>query len=299
MKANHIIILILAALMLAGCEGGENQQSTTSPYLGGSQGLIATFESMGAVENGAAIVFDDETFPVEVTLKNKGEDDVAAGSVKLKIKGISPNDFDGLTFEKVNSNPMEKASESSPNGGEETVDFGDAKYKQDLSGTFIPLTLMVTYSYPYKTHVSVPKVCFKEDLKDEGVCDIEGVKEAYSSGAPIRVASVKEMRQGAGIIKLEYSIENAGGGEATKHGAEFDTRYSQISFALDASAQPEKWECSGNNEAKLTDGKAIIWCKLKAPMEEGALYTKPIDLTISYDYRSSVWQDIKIKSSDS
>lgn len=299
MKKYIFIALIMAMVALAGCATGSKDTPSTSPYLGGSQGLVAQFESIGVAEGNVATIFNDETFSVETTLKNKGEEDVEQGAIKLKIKGINPADFDGLTFEKTNSNKLEKTSSSNPSGGEETVNFGNGKYKQDLAGTFIPFTIIVTYIYPYKTHVSVPKVCFKESLKEKGVCDVEGVKEAFSSGAPIRVTSVKETRAGAGVIRLEYQLENVGGGDASKLGVEFDNRYSTVAFALDPSADPDKWECSGNNEVRLQDGKATIWCKLKSPMEAGTSYTKPIDLTISYDYKSSVLQDIKIKSSSS
>ncbi|MCX8147328.1 MAG: hypothetical protein N3D84_02580, partial [Candidatus Woesearchaeota archaeon] len=209
MKKNNLLLAFLVALiatMLVGCE--EQKQQKKSPYLGGTQGIFATFEQFGILENGVATIFEDETFPIEVTLKNKGEEDVPAGAVILKIKGISPSDYEGIVFEKTNSNILEKASEFNPEGGEETVDFGDAKYKIPLAGSLYEATVFVTYKYPYKTHVAIPKVCFNRDLKDTTVCVIEEAKPVYSSGGPIQVKAAREKRAGAGIIALEFDVEN-------------------------------------------------------------------------------------------
>lgn len=299
MKKYIFIAFIMAMIALAGCEGGGKEVPGASPYIGGSQGIFATLEPIGTLENNIPTIFDDETFPIEVTLKNRGEEDVEVGVIKVSLRGIKPNDFEGIVFEKTNSIKLDKISQSNPNGGEETIDFGDAKYKLALSGVNIPLALLVTYSYPYKTHISVPKVCFKEDIKEKGVCEIEGVKEAFSSGGPIKVVSVKESRFGAGMIRLDYEVENVGGGEISKPNEEFDSRHLKASFALDESAEPDKWECSSNDEVKFSEGKAIFWCKLKSPLPAKSLYVKPIDLTISYNYKSTLPQEIKIKSSTS
>ncbi|MFO8016618.1 MAG: hypothetical protein R6U32_05930 [Candidatus Woesearchaeota archaeon] len=299
MRAKHLfIILVLGALLLAGCEG-EEKKTTESPYEGGTQGIIASFESFGVVEDGMPTIYGDETIPIEITLENKGEQDVEAGDVELKLKGISPEDFSGIEMRKTNSGELEGISEFNTLGGEETIDFGDAEYNIDLQTNYYDVTVFASYKYPYKTHVAVPDVCFKEDITDDSVCDIEGPRESFSSGAPIIVKSAKQARAGSGIIAIEYQVENVGGGDVTKPGEDFDSRYGQLEFSIDETSNPDEWDCRAagqENEARLVNGKGTIRCKLKNPMEEGALYTKQIDLTLSYDYRDLIQQSVKIKS---
>lgn len=301
MKKAITLFMIAAMLLVVGCEGQEDTTTTASPYVGGSQGMLATFEQFGVKEDGIASIFSDETFPVEITLKNKGEEDIEAGAAKLMLKGISPADYTGIEFEKSNSDKLEKVSEFNPQGGEETVDFGDASYAITLSGSYYDVTVFASYQYPYKTHVAVPRVCFNTDIQDTTVCTLEGTKKAFSSGAPIQVTSAKETRAGANLIAVEFEVSNVGGGQVTKPGEEFDTRYDQIAFSLDETSEPSKWECrlgGEENGGRLIDGKGTIRCKLKEPMEEGAMYTKQLDLTISYDYKNLIEQSVRIKKKD-
>ena len=301
MKKAVIILVIAAIVMLAGCQGQQKDTTEKSPYVGGSQGMLATFEPFGVKENGIASIFNDETFPVEITLKNKGEEDIGAGAVKIVLKGISPSDYEGLEFEKNNANLLDKVSEFNPQGGEETVDFGDAKYVISLSGSYYDATIFASYQYPYKTHVAVPKVCFNTDLKDTSVCVLEEQKNVFSSGAPIQAKTAKETRAGANLIAIELDVENVGGGQVTKQGEEFDTRYDQISFALDETSEPGKWECrlgGEENGRRLIDGKGTIRCKLKEPMAEGTMFTKELDMTISYDYKGLIEQGVRIKKKE-
>ncbi|MCX6706649.1 MAG: hypothetical protein NT001_00735 [Candidatus Woesearchaeota archaeon] len=301
MKKTIVILLIFAMAAMVGCAGGSDKTNAVSPYKGGSQGLMVTFEPLGVVENGIATIFEDETFPVEITLKNNGEDDIAASAVKIKLKGISPNDYDGIAFEKTNSNVLDRISDSNPQGGEETVDFGDAKYKIPMSGSYYDVTVFVSYQYPYKTHVAVPKMCFSTDLKDKTVCTIEEVKPAFASGAPVQVTAARETRAGSNLIAVEFDVSNVGGGEVTKPGVEFDTRYGQIAFSVDDTSNPSAWECrlgGEENGGRLIDGKGTIRCKQKTPMTEGTMYTKQFDLTVSYDYKGLIEQSIRIKKKD-
>lgn len=299
MKKYISVFLIMAVLALAGCEGGDQQDTTNSPYKGGVQGIVATFESFGVVEENIPTIYEDETFPIEITLKNKGEQDVEVGEADITLKGISTADFSGIVSEKSNANKLEGISEFNAFGGEETVDFGDAKYNIDLKTSYYDVTVFASYKYPYKTHVAIPKVCFKEDLSDKSVCNVEEQKQVFSSGAPIQVKVARETRAGAGLIAIEYDVENVGGGDVTKPGAEFDSRYGQITFSIDETSNPDQWECKAagqDNEARLVDGKATIRCKLKNPLESKDLYTKQIDLTINYDYRDLIQQSVRIKS---
>ncbi|MBD3313431.1 hypothetical protein GF345_03230 [Candidatus Woesearchaeota archaeon] len=294
-----IIMMVIAVMLLGiGCDQGQEPAVTESPYEGGSQGLLANFEEFGVEEDGMATIFSDETFPVEITLKNKGEEDIPAGAVEITLKGVSPNDFDGMVFEDTNDDELEKVSEFAPEGGEETVDMGDASYAIELAGSYYDATVFASIAYPYQTHAAVPRVCFNTEPTDTTVCTLEGKKTVYSSGAPVKVTAAREARAGANLIAVEFDVENVGGGDVTKPGEEFDNRYDQILFSLDDTSDPGMWECrlgGEENGGRLVDGKGTIRCKLVNPMEEDTMYTKQLDLTISYDYKFLIEQSIRIK----
>jgi hypothetical protein len=296
-----LLITALALALLMGCGPAEDTVPSVSPYIGGSQGIVVNFEDFGVVEEGIATIYEGETFPVEITLKNKGEEDVEAGALQITLKGISLADFEGLTSPKTNEDLLEKVSEFNLQGGEDTVDMGDARYLPEILTSFYLVDVFAEVVYPYKTHVAVPKVCFKEDLLDPSVCTVDEAKEVFSSGSPIKVTKVEEKRAGTGLIALEYQVENVGGGQVTKPGEVFDRRYGQIEYSVDPGSRPEDWECKSGgmeNEARLADGRAVIRCKLKDALAEDTLYTKEIDITLSYDYKQLIQQSVKIKGGE-
>ncbi|MCK4589253.1 MAG: hypothetical protein KAT77_02335 [Nanoarchaeota archaeon] len=303
MKKIILGLVLIVVLFLAGCgDDDEGGAQVGSVFEGGSQGIVASFEPFGIQEEGVYVIYDTENFPIEVNVKNKGEEDIAAGDLVVKLKGINLNDFENIPAAiKSNERMIEKVSEFNREGGEEIIDFTPlseaAKYKHSITGFYQP-DIFATIEYKYKTRVIVPKVCFKEDLNDESVCDVKESKDVFVSGAPILVKSVKEDSAGRGVMILTFEIENAGGGKVTKVGEAFDLRYGQLAFNM--KTDPGMWECRSAgkiNEARLIDGKATVICRLKEALPAGTLYTKQIELELSYVYRSVMSESIRIKES--
>ncbi|MEE9525498.1 MAG: hypothetical protein V3V78_02720 [Candidatus Woesearchaeota archaeon] len=301
MNKKILITLILAAMamFIVGC-GEDEVASGPSPYIGGSQGVIAEFEPLGIEESGIYTIFETETFPLQVVLKNKGEHDLAQDDVEVIIHGIPLSDFTGISAGTLSNNKnIEKISELNEEGGETVIDFGqNVKYVQDIPGTFYDLSIFASYTYKYKTYASVANVCFKENLRDERVCTVDESKDVFSSGAPIQVTSAVEKPAGAGLIEVDFEIENVGGGKATLPGREFSPQYNQIAYTIEPATERVKWTCTAagrENEARLLDGKATIRCRLKTSLETEALYTKAIGLTLSYDYRDLIQETVRIK----
>ena len=88
---------------------------------------------------------------------------------------------------------------------------------------------------------------------------------------------------------------SAGVGKVTKQGEDFGVR-DTIAYTLD----DEAWECKSGgkvNEARLIDGTAEIVCKLKEALQEDALSTKQVKLTLQYKYRDIIQEKIRIKES--
>ena len=299
MKSKTILLTILLAslFILTACQPQQTATPERGAYLGGSQGIVANFELFGVEEEGVYTIFSTETFPLEVTLFNKGEYEVQASDVMIRLLGPSQSEFSGIaSWDLPNEGVIDKISELAPDGGEETITFAtDALYLTDVAG-IVDREWFANVEYNYKTEVIIPEVCLKEDLTDARVCDVKEAKQFFVSGAPITVTSVEEDTAGKGIMALKIKVSNVGGGKVTNQGEEFSATTQKLSFSLDDA----DWECKSAgkvNEARLREGEAEIVCKLTSPLTEGALSTKQVKLTLDYKYRDIIQETLRIKES--
>ena len=295
MKIKYLLIILAISLLLIGC-GEKKKDDTKGAYLGGTSGLTAEFEAFGVEEDGLYTIFDEETFPIEVTLRNKGEFETKPGEVSVKLLGPSPDEFKGIpAWELKNKGTLQGISELIPDGDEETITFtADAEYKLPVTGV-LDRTWFANIEYHYKTFVVVPQVCLKEDLKDKRVWEVKEDKTFFVSGAPITITKVEESTAGKGIMALKFQVSNVGSGKVTKPADDFGVR-NTFSLSIDDPA----WECKSAgkvNEGRLTEGAAEIVCKLKTALKEGTLSTKQIKLTLDYKYRDIIQENLRIKQS--
>lgn len=300
MKKSYFVALVLSLIVLIGCTPGEGDVTVPeSPYEGGSQGLVVEIQDLGVYNEKANTqeVFEGEPIPLEVTLKNKGEYEVQADEAKVELLGIFPADFSNLSAtELANTESIEKVSEYNKDGGEVTIAFhtdNGVVYTPDLGdASSRDLSFFARATYRYKTLASVPKVCFKSDLQDKTVCDVDEVKDVFSSGAPIQVTKAEEKRAGAGAIAVEFDVENVAGAESAVPEDVFDSRYNQFKFTADDAI----WTCTsrGSTDSGRFDsnGKAKIRCKADVP--DGALYTRQLGLTLEYDYRQIGHKQVRV-----
>jgi len=288
-------ILIVSLFLLTACEGEQDITSGDGAFMGGTQGVMTNFEQLGIEEDGVYTIFDTETFPIEVTLSNKGEYELQPGDVTVELKGPSL-DFSGIpSLSLTNTGVIDIISELLTTGGEETLTFStDAKYEENVKGA-INREWFANIDYNYKTYLIIPEVCLKEDLKDDRVCDVEGSKNHFVSGAPITIDSVIESTAGKGIMALKIKVSNVGGGKVTKLGEDFGVQ-EKISYSID---DPD-WECKQGgkiDEARLIDGSAEIVCKLKTALPADTLATKQVEITFDYKYRDLISETLRIKES--
>lgn len=309
-KKIMIAMIILSIAILTGCTGGNKEVTITDPYMGGSQGLVASFETMGVTTDGTTpSIFDDESFTVVINLKNKGEYEVPANTMRTVIKGISQADYTGLTFQKSNSEAIEKISSANVQGGEIIINHGAGKLAtgriQDRN--VLTASIYADVIYPYQTFVAVPKVCMKDTsskVRDD-ICDVENAAlQVFSSGAPIRAVGAKETRSGKGLVSVEFTVENVGGGESKDIAkADFDYRYNEIAFTVkESSSNANNWDCKSSGREGIgrfgDDNKLLILCKLKNPIPPNQVYQEQLDLTLKYDYKSIINSDLVIKNKD-
>ncbi|MBI1968336.1 hypothetical protein HYS49_00335 [Candidatus Woesearchaeota archaeon] len=295
MRKIPLLGLLFISVFLTAC-AQQQQAPSTGAFLGGTQGVLADFEPFGVEEEGKFTIFDTETFPLEVTLRNKGEYDLQLEDVKVKLLGPSPDEFSGIpSFEKQNAAVIDKISELVPLGGEETLSFAsDAKYEQDVTGA-IDREWFASLEYKYQTYLILPEVCLKEDITDERVCAVNEAKTFFVSGAPVTITGVEESTAGKGIMALRIKVKNVGGGEVAQLGEAFGIR-DELSYSIDEPA----WECKSGgkvNEARLDNGEAEIVCKLKEALADGTLSTKQVSLTLDYRYRDLIQETLRIKQS--
>ena len=298
MRKTIITMLVIALLFMTACQQ-QQQQTTTGAYLGGTQGILAQFEPFGVEENGIYAIFDEESFPLELTLRNKGEYQIQPNEVSVKLLGPSQEEFSNMkSWELKNNQPLEGISELVPEGGEETMSFAsEAKYAKEVAGV-VEREWFANIEYHYQTYLLIPEVCLKEDLTDQRVCAVKQAKTFFVSGAPITVKAVEEDTAGKGVVALKILVSNAGANTAkvTKPGEEFGVR-NVLSYSLDDPA----WECKSAgklNEARLDDGQAEIVCKLKEPLADGHVSTKQVKLTLDYKYRELISEKLRIKQSN-
>ncbi len=294
-------LFFLVSILLFGCQP-QDQQPQLSIFKGGLEGLKASFEPLGIQEEGVYTIYDTEDFPLEVLLKNKGEQEISAGKVTLRLLGPAKEDFQGIPqWTLTNKGTIDKVSEFNPEGGEEVVSFTPgsgnlATYQRDVTG-YTDIAWNVEFAYEYKTHLIVDAVCFKGDITDPKVCNVKGTKAFAVSGAPITVTAVEQDTAGKGIILLKVNVENKGTGSAALLGKEFDQRFDQIGYTI---AEPTKWECKSGGregEARFVGKTAQLICKLKQPLQEEELYTKTVELTLQYQYKDLIMEKLRVKES--
>jgi|TARA_Y100000310_G_scaffold326900_1_gene392462 hypothetical protein len=308
MKQKLLSFILLLGLVIAGCEEGATETSSVSPFISGSKGIVAEFQDMGIrnTETGINEIFEGETFPIEVVLKNKGEYEVAATEATVSLMGISLADFDNIDADGIIESTalIEKISEFNEEGGQITLDFTigaeDAKYNLPLTGSSYTIDLFASVVYNYETDVAVPKVCYKGDPNDPSVCEVEEVKDVFSSAAPIQIQAAEEKRAGTGLIAVILDVENVGSGKVAKSGGTFDSRYDEFSFEV-AASDAANWDCKSGgkvNEGRFdSSGKATVRCLLKTAITATDVYTKPLVMTFKYKYKDIIQDSVLIQSS--
>jgi len=293
-------ILLIAFLTAATCSK-NGDELVPSPFYGGIEGLTAEFEDIGTVSDTGPDneVWFDETFPLEAHVINRGEYTIDSHLVEFEIKGISESDFNGIDFYRTNEERLDKVSEFLPDGGEIWVDFGDAKY-MSLVGTHYDANIFLYFTYPYETYINLPSVCYKWDIKDNTVCTVDASKQAFASGGPLTVGTVEQRYIGRGKILLEIPISNAGQGRMKPYdNDEFKPNFDEFAFYID---DPD-WDCSARGNPSIArishpygepgNEEVIIRC-VNENIEEGALYTRAVTLTLAYYYQDWEKQTVRI-----
>ena len=318
--------LLIFFLLATGCQtqGSEDLTGGRS-FVGGNSGL-----SMSFIENSPPReVFDGGQFPFQVLViyENVGEANIEPGKINFALKGIFPKDFLDAPapgdFEASNQDLI-RGARKDPDGN--TIRGGihqqgfpqqnkQFKFNAEITG-IQEFPLRLDACYEYKTQ-AVSSICILEDVTqpESGVCRITGARDVSNSGAPVRVASVKENVAGIDSVLINFRVEKSGSGEIyapERTGnptcpSEYNKRNRvHVTVNTGDTALNNNLNCIGlirdnagskrSGELVLTGGKSTFSCIQKIPDSARADAVKGIQVDLLYQVKESIQTRIFVKS---
>lgn len=224
MRKGLLALLIISALALSACTGGEQQGPQITPYIGGFDGLKVSF----AGQMPPPQVFDasQQPFSVGVTLENIGESAVGVDTLNqygyVQLTGISPENYGkspeelriyfdewGLQLDKVN-----RVEGAVVTGGVDIVTFDNLNYLLDRVGPTEEV-IRANVCYEYRSYANA-EICIKDQVlelaSDDPICTLTGAKVVTGSGAPVQVTAVTQNPAGQHAFQVSFQISNVGSG---------------------------------------------------------------------------------------
>jgi hypothetical protein len=315
MRKIILALLVLLVVFSAGClNGDDNPTDPESPYIGGSNGLGLSFEATAPL---AEFTQDDE---VDVRLKviNRGEQEILENTAKVKLYGISPTEFNTLSFDYFNVEPSLFPAEKEifDVGGQAVVDMGKINYNGLISSGYIERDIYAKICYPYKTKANVEACITSQRIEQSGsanICSYQGekIKEGFVSSGPVQITTFTEEPRGVDEIIFRVGFQNK---------RYVDNNKGQV-FSRDANCEdmegsfgsvqndgkifvkilPENVLCSFSNgqysEGFLTLNRGeekVLVCTMQ--VEGDSEYIQGLDIEVDYNYIDSTTTKIKILS---
>ncbi|MFH1642342.1 MAG: hypothetical protein ABIC04_05600 [Nanoarchaeota archaeon] len=300
------IFAIIGLLIMTGCAGEKATVTGGTGFIGGTESIKFDFlEGAPPLE-----VYDGGTFPFEVSLnlENKGEYDVAASDVKIKLMGFYPADFGSPTIEQ---NPTEALGKTYIDSEGNRIP-GTVSYLTFTGFNFVgnlvannEYTIRADMCYKYGT-LAQADLCILEDLtKSEGkVCKANEAKTVTSSSAPIKVENFIENIAGADKITFSFDIVHRGTGAISKLATDCSDEIAdknKVHVKIDTGTLGGL-TCSGldgvtggtEGDATLYGGKRLIRCTLPTGTPT-ADFEKKVNIELTYQYKEHKERKILVK----
>ncbi|MFT4260931.1 MAG: hypothetical protein ACMXX9_00680 [Candidatus Woesearchaeota archaeon] len=305
------IILTAMLLLLAACESNTGFDSTT-PFIGGTQGLKISFVDSfppATVSDGG-----EDPFDIIVKVTNRGEADVEPKDVLVTISGFPASQF-GRNVADLTSNSPELIERNlkNPDGSIVSsvpveVEFNDFAYQNIVQGNQA-FPVRADICYKYSTQVST-SVCVKEDFRRDrtgDICTVSASRQVFNSAAPIQITRMTQSAAGSDRTRVSFTIENRDQGRV------FETGYSCASDARRndriflrvsgfSSAQGEEVSCRGLREGAnpsegyivLSDqGVVDITCDIS--FSERSPRIQPFNIELVYDYNENIQKNVIVE----
>ncbi len=311
MRGAYVCIsIVLALLLLSGC-GREGRQVTLQPFIGGTEGLELEFapDFRTEVRDGG-----EDSFDVPVWLENRGETLVRKGDIRVQLQGIKPEEFgksaaDLMLAPDEDLEPRDQDDAGNTiQGTRLSVEFRNLNHQSKIVGSQLTYPLRADICYGYRTD-AVSKLCVRSDLlnpEPAGICDIEGGKEAYNSGAPVHVQSFREFKQSRDKVRFTFDVKHVGSGEVWTKGSlcEGDINRLKNRVIVTVDSNTPGLSCTGltqasgtgvSGEVTLFDGVKTVSCTQE--LADRGNYEQRVDITLGYNYYDSQTTQLKVLTS--
>lgn len=308
-----VIISLIILLLLGTISCKKKTEETTinieNPFISGTEGIEASFEYL------RSDVRDQSQDPFDIILKieNKGETDIPANKIKIKISGINPYEFSVTPQNLIKTSTDTAISQKKTIDGEITpspptfIEFIGLNYKAQITGTQITFPIKADICYAYKTE-AVGKICIRENIlkTNDGICEVSGDKTIYSSSAPIQITNLKESARSKNKIGFTFEIINSRDGSVYEKDTSCDKskRQNENRVLVKIETNLDGLTCAGlentgkgkvEGQTTLYAGTKIISCTQTTPVND---FEQVIKITAEYDYEISKRTQIIVKSSD-
>ncbi len=304
-KKIWVFSLFLVLLITTGCgyQRGKNEPPTSAAFTAtGTEGLVMTFTP----EQPPVKVYTGGPLTFLVEVKNRGTTTVQSAMFYLSgydatMLPITPNPF-ALQM------PLEGKTQFNPEGGYTTVQMEAQNIVLPPEMPNYKPTFLLTACYPYKTYAT-PMVCIDpnpQDTVSDKACYVQKVIGTGSQGAPVAVESVESQATPRGMF-FRIHIANVGG---AGKGMAYDINalnscpgsltyndINKIQYMVSlGSGEPVTCQPS-NNEVRLVNGKATIFCQTPRSTQ-GQAYQTPLRIELVYGYKNSISKQVEIENLD-
>ncbi len=310
---NKIILIFLVALVIlvAGCQNGTGPTVGDGPYVGGNDALAVSFEEgMPPSEFG-----EDDVIDVRVKVVNEGEYETPENTIKIKLFGVAPTEFETLDFEfkEVPSSLFAVEKGIFDVGGEAFVNMGQIDYSGTINQQFYDTTLFTKLCYPYQTKADIETCVTSKRIEDsdaETVCNYQSANlgSGTVSSSPVQVTSFNEELRGLSQVSFKIGFENEGTGNVYSRNVtceDIDSLTAQQEknkvYVKLNNIDPEKISCNfplgSGVEGYLTlaEGQEkVLVCIMD--VDQTTSYTQGLDIAIDYRYTDTTKKDIRIIS---
>lgn len=311
---NKNFICIVALMILTACAGGGEQQAVSlqNPFVGGNEGVSIDFQNLRDVFDGGRDPFD-----VVVKVTNKGESAVAKNKIRVKLSGFNPAEF-GKLEEQLSKSADEDliavkkdAQGNILAGNPSFVEFKDLNHFSPIAGALQSVDIVANVCYNYKT-LAVSKLCVRSNILNPvpgGLCEINGNKEIFNSGAPVQVSNLIESTGGKDKVSFVFEVLRSGAGSVFEKDSFCDrsSKSKENKVYVKINTKLNGLTCSGlNSQGSTAEGfvtlfedtgvmKRQISCTQQIASKSD--FEQVIQIEANYDYEDFKRDKINIKSS--
>ncbi|MDI3543824.1 MAG: hypothetical protein PWQ28_105 [Candidatus Woesearchaeota archaeon] len=306
-------VLFVLLVLLTGCgTQPTGEERSKSGFIGGTSGLVMNW----IIPEEGYVLYDQGNNEIFVSLRveNLGEYDIPPNSAVVSLSGFSYRDFG------IMESDLRKVIDTGLSGKDEIdnqvvsgdiadVSFGPLKYVPSIN-TRLNMPIYADICYPYETNAE-SVICIAENPTDTRVCNPNGARPVYSSGAPVQISSVTQKALGDNRYSLSIEIKHVGNGGIYKLGEDCDSSsFSSKGVVRVTVGDPVNWgwdsvniECNGVPAGQsfatriISGGLVSVRCNIEVADSAAGDYVKVLPITVEYDYSDTTSTQLEVRSS--